>query len=152
VRIYVDTAILLKAFVREADSAAAITLLEKVGEPFAYSHLHDLEIPNAVRLKRFCGEITKAQEAAAIRVFRAEVAAGCFGPLEYDLAAVFARAEELSAKYSGEQGARSLDSWHVAAALEGGCTGFASYDGRQRKAAAASGLEVLPKVAPGVRR
>ena len=114
------------------------------GEPFAYSHLHELEIPNAIRLKRFRGEITKTQETAAIRAFLGDVDAGRFERIAYDLAAVFIRAEQLSAKWSAEIGCRSLDLWHVAAALEVGCATFVSYDARQRKAAEMSSLHVLP--------
>lgn len=141
---YIDTALLVKAFVLEADSAAAITILERIGEPFAYSHLHEIEIPNAIRLKRFRGEITKAQESSAIRIFKADVDAGRFERIAYDLGTVFIRAEHLSAKVSGEIGTRSLDLWHVAAALEAGCTAFASYDARQRKVAALCKLDLIP--------
>jgi len=141
---YIDTALLVKAFVLEADSRETVRLLEQIGEPFAYSHLHELEIPNAIRLKRFRGEITKTQETAALRAFRADVDAGRFERLDYDLAAVFMGAEQLSAKCSALIGSRSFALWHVAAALEAGCDAFVSYDVRQRKAAKLSGLRVLP--------
>lgn len=141
---YIDTAFFVKAFVLEADSPQAIALLEKIGEPFAYSHLHELEIPNAIRLKRFRGEITKAQESTALRAFRADVDAGRFARIDYDLAAVFITAEQLSAKCTAALGSRSLDLWHVAAALEAGCDTFVSHDARQRKAATLSGLRILP--------
>ncbi|MFQ3670546.1 MAG: type II toxin-antitoxin system VapC family toxin [Verrucomicrobiia bacterium] len=141
---YIDTALFVKAFVLESDSPQAIRLLEEIGEPFAYSHLHELEIPNAIRLKRFRGEITKKQETSAIRAFHADVDAGRFERIAYDLAAVFIGAERLSAKCSAMIGSRSLDLWHVAAALEAGCDTFVSYDSRQRKAAEISGLQVLP--------
>jgi predicted nucleic acid-binding protein len=143
---YVDSALFVKAFVLEMNSAGTIRLLEEIGEPFAYSHLHELEIPNAIRLKRFRGEITKTQETAAIRAFQADVDAGRFERIAYDLAAVFIRAEQLSAKCSAGIDSRSLDLWHVAAALEAGCQTFVSYDTRQRKAAERSGLRVLPVI------
>lgn len=141
---YIDTALFVKALVLEADSEATIRLLDEIGEPFAYSHLHELEIPNAIRLKRFRGEITKTQEISAIRIFLSDVDAGRFERISYDLAAVFMRAEHLSVKYSGEVGSRSLDLWHVAAALEAGCSTFVSYDARQRSVASHCGLKVLP--------
>jgi len=147
VNAYIDTALFVKAFVFEADSPETIRLLEKVGEPFAYSHLHELEIPNAIRLKRFRGDITKTQESAALRAFHADVDAGRFERISYDLAAVFIGAERLSAKCSAVIGTRSLDLWHIAAALEAGCDTFVTYDARQRRAADLSGLKVLP--APG---
>jgi predicted nucleic acid-binding protein len=65
--------------------------------------------------------------------------------LPYDLGSVFIRAEKLSAKCSGEIGCRSLDLWHVAAALEGGFTTFVSFDVRQRRAAELSSLQVRPQ-------
>lgn len=141
---YVDTALFVKSYVLEVDSPETVRLLEEIGEPFAYSHLHELEIPNAIRLKRFRGELTAAQETAAIRAFTADVDAGRFERIDYDPGTVFIRAEQLSAKHSGEIGCRSLDLWHVAAALEGGFTTFVSYDARQRKAAELTGLQVLP--------
>jgi predicted nucleic acid-binding protein len=142
---YVDTALFVKSYVLEVDSPEAVRLIEEIGEPFAYSHLHELEIPNAIRLKRFRGEITAAQEAAAIRAFFTDVDAGRFERIDYDLGTVFIRAEKLSAKFSADVGCRSLDLWHVAAALEGGFTTFVSYDARQRKAAELSDLLVLPQ-------
>jgi predicted nucleic acid-binding protein len=149
---YIDTALFVKAFILEADSPETIALLESVGEPFGCTHLHELEIPNAIRLKRFRGEITKAQETAAIRAFRTDVEAGRFDRLAYNLIAVFIRAEQLSAKYAGDTGTRSLDLWHIAAALEAGCTAFASYDARQRTVAELCGLTVIPAPAASSRK
>jgi predicted nucleic acid-binding protein len=146
---YIDTALFVKVYVMEANSMETIRIFEEIGEPFAYSHLHELEIPNAIRLKRFRGEITKAQESAAIRAFFTDVDVGRFERISCDPRDVFLRAERLSAKYSGDTGSRSLDLWHVAAALEAGCSAFASYDARQREVAALCGLEVIPAaVAP----
>lgn len=149
---YIDTALFVKAFVLEADSAETIHILEQIGEPFAYSHLHELEIPNAIRLKRFRGEITKEQESAAIRAFHSDVDAGRFERIPCTPSDIFLRAEQLSAKYSGETGSRSLDLWHVAAALETGCSTFASYDIRQRTIAAGCGLEMIPASMPENKR
>jgi len=109
-----------------------------------FSHIHAIEIPNAIRLKRFRGEITKEEEAAAIRVFRGDVDAGRLARPDYDLAEVFIRAEGLSAKHSGNIGVRSMDILHVAAALECGCMGLASFDERQRKVAQLAGLKLVP--------
>ena len=141
---YFDTSIIVKSFVLEPDSPAALEILETAGEPFVFSHLHEIEIPNAIRLKRFRGEITRAQESAAIRAFHADVDAGRMARSTYDLEAVFIRAEQLSSRHSGDIGTRSLDVLHVAAALESGCTIFASFDERQRKVAALAGLAVIP--------
>ena len=141
---YIDTGVLVKSYVREPDTLEALALIEEAGDPLLFSHIHEIEIPNAIRLKRFRGEITKEEEAAALRAVREDRDAGRLTRPDYDLVEVFQRAERLSAKYSGDIGTRSLDLLHVAAALEAGCTVFASFDERQRKAAALAGLKVLP--------
>lgn len=142
--VYIDTGILVKSYVFEEDSPEAIAIIEAAGDPVIFSHVHGIEIPNAIRLKRFRGEITKAEETAAIRVFRADIDAGRLARPEYDLAEVFIQAERLSAKYSGEIGSRSLDVLHVAAALLCGCASLASFDERERKIAVLAGLKLLP--------
>jgi len=142
--VYIDTGILVKSYVLEEDSPEAIAIVEAAGDPLLFSHLHEIEIPNAIRLKRFRGEITKAEEAAAIRVFHSDIDAGRLARPNYDLAEVFIQAERLSAKYSGGIGSRSLDVLHVAAALQCGCVSLASFDERQRKVAIQAGLKVIP--------
>jgi predicted nucleic acid-binding protein len=142
--VYVDTGILVKSYIFEGDSPEAIAIIDAAGDPLVFSHIHGIEIPNAIRLKRFRGEITKPEEAAAIRVFRSDVDAGRLARPDYDLVEVFIRAERLSAKHSGDIGSRSLDVLHVAAALECGCASLASFDERQRRIAGLAGLKLLP--------
>ncbi len=141
---YADTGVLVKGYVLESDSEAAIRIIESLGDHLLYSHLHSIEIPNAIRLKRFRGEITKSQEIAANRAFLSDIETGVLTPCDYDLGEVFLLAERLSAKHSALIGSRSLDLLHVAAALEAGATHFASLDSRQRKVAALNGLKILP--------
>ncbi len=141
-----DSGLFVKSYIEEPNSHEAESLLRDLGTPFPFSHLHVIEIPNAIRLKRFRGEITRAQETAALRAFAADVDAGRYVRPAYDVGVVFIRAEQLSARFSGDIGTRSLDLLHVAAALEAGCTFFASYDERQRRAAALAGLKVIPRI------
>jgi predicted nucleic acid-binding protein len=141
---YADTGVMVKGYVLESDSEAAVHILDTLGEHLLYSHLHSIEIPNAIRLKRFRGEITKTQETAANRAFLSDIESGLLTPCEYDLGEVFLLAERLSAKHSANLGSRSLDLLHVAAAIEAGATHFASLDARQRKVAALNGLKLLP--------
>ena len=149
--IYFDTGILVKSYVLEADSHEAIALIESAGDALIHSHIHAIEIPNAIRLKRFRGELTKAQETAALRIYKGDLDAGRLARPDYDLAEVFNQAERLSSKHSAEIGSRSLDWLHIGAALEIGCTIFASLDERQRKAAALAGLSLIPSRTKGIR-
>jgi predicted nucleic acid-binding protein len=141
---YADTGVMVKGYVLERDSEAAVAIMDSLGEALLYSHLHTIEIPNAIRVKRFRGEITKAQETAAIRAFLSDIDSGVLTPCEYDLAEVFLLAERLSGKHSAIIGSRSLDLLHIAAAIESGATHFASSDERQRKVASLTGLKVMP--------
>jgi len=141
---YADTGVMVKGYVLEPDSEVAVGILDSLGDHLLYSHLHSIEIPNAIRLKRFRGEITKAQENAANRAFLSDIETGVLTPCEYDLGEVFLLAERLSAKHSATLGSRSLDLLHVAAAIEAGATHFASLDARQRKVASFNGLKLLP--------
>jgi predicted nucleic acid-binding protein len=141
---YADTGVMVKGYVLEADSEKAVGILDSLGDHLLYSHLHSIEIPNAIRLKHFRGEISKAQESAATRAFLSDVESGVLTTCEYDLGEVFLLAERLSAKHSANLGSRSLDLLHVAAAIEAGATHFASLDARQRKVASLNGLKLLP--------
>lgn len=144
---YCDTAIIVKSYVFESNSPEAIALLEAAGIPLAFSHFHAVEIPNAIRLKRFRKEIALEQEAEALRAFQSDVDAGRLARPEYDLATVFIRTVALSAKHSSTLGTRTMDILHVAAALESGCRKFISFDERQRKIAAKEGFKVIPRKA-----
>lgn len=149
--VYCDTGVLVKSYVFESNSPEAIALLDAAGLPLAFSHFHAVEIPNAIRLKRFRQEITAAQEAESLRAFQADVDAGRLAYLTYDLAAVFIRASSLSAKYSNTLGTRSLDILHVSVALEAGCEEFISFEERQRKLATKEGLKIGPRKLPSIR-
>ncbi len=137
--VYIDTAILVKSYILEANSQEAVTIIEAAGDPLLFSHIHEIEIPNAIRLKRFRGEITEAEEAEAIRILRADIEAGRLLRPAYDLDAVYTLAGRLSAQHSGTVGSRSLDLLHVATALQCGCNALASFDERQRKVAILAG-------------
>lgn len=148
---YCDTGVLVKSYIFESNSPEAVALLETAGTPLLCSHFHEIEIPNAIRLKRFRREITPEQESRALRAFQSDWETGHLARPDYDLADVFLRAATLSAKHSGVLGTRSLDLLHVAAALEAGCEMFVSFDERQRKAAVKEGLKVLPRKSDSVR-
>jgi len=142
---YIDTSILVKSYVEESHSAEADAIIEATKLPILLSHLHEIEISTAIRLKRFRGELTEAQEAAALRDLREDIRFGRLVRPEYDLPSVFRRAEAISHKHSSILGTRSLDLLHIAFALETGCKTFASFDERQCICAARCGLTVISR-------
>ena len=84
----------------------------------------------------------------ALRDLQADIIAGRLEKPACDLAAVFHKAGELSAKHAASTLARSLDILHVAAALTLGARVFVSFDDRQRKLARRARLKVLPRIRP----
>jgi len=143
-RIYFDTSTLIKIYVREVNSPAAAEIVRAEKSPVPFSHLVELELRTAIRLKHGRGEITAAEQRAALQTLESDLAKGVLARPDYDLDSVYHRAEALSAKHAAGTLARSADIWHVAAALEIGCNAFSSFDDRQRKLAALSKLKLLP--------
>ena len=144
-RTYFDTALLVKSYVEEANSPLADALLKEAPLPVDFTELHGLEVRTALRLKHFRGELTAAELAGAMELLQADLAAGLLAKPALDLAAVFHRAEAISARNVAETGARSLDILHVAAAVELEADAFASLDERQRAVAHKAGLKLLPR-------
>lgn len=143
-RIYFDTSLLLKVYVLETNSPAALAALRTENSPVPFTHLVELELRTAIRLKRGRGEITPTQQRAVLQTVEGDLAKGVLARPVYDLDSVYRRAETLSAKYAVSTMTRSADIWHVAAALEIGCYGFSSFDDRQRKLASLSKLKLFP--------
>jgi len=143
---YADTSVIVKSYLDEPGSAEADSVLGGLGLPLAYTPLHEVEVPNAIYLKRFRGEIGPDQERAVVEALRKDLREGLLRRPDFlDLRKIFVRAAALAEKYSPHFGTRSLDLLHVAAALESGSTDFVSYDARQRKVAAGEGLRVVPR-------
>ncbi len=142
--VYIDTGILVKLYVKEPNSLQAIALATGFPTPLALTPFQELEIRNAVRLKQSRGELTELEARAALADFETDIAAQRYKRPACDLSSVFARAELLSAAHAVSTKCRSLDTLHVAAALETGMREFVSLDMRQRAMAQAAGLRVLP--------
>lgn len=145
---YFDTSVLLKSYIEEEFSDLADELLFQADTPVAFTHLHAIELPTAIRLKLFRKEITAEQAAATLELMTADVADGRFQRPPYDLDQLFRQAEALSQRHAATIGERSMDILHIAAALECGCSELASFDIRQRRLALAEKLTIVPHIPP----
>jgi predicted nucleic acid-binding protein len=141
---YFDTSLLLKVYILEASTPEALKILRAQEPPIPFSHLLELELRTAIRLKYGRKEISTAEVRSVLQAVEADLANGVLVRPNYDILEVFRRAESLSEKHAAMTLARSADIWHVAAALEAGCTNFASFDERQRKIASLAGLKIIP--------
>ena len=142
--VYFDSAVIAKLYVQEANSAAAIQLVSADTAPYALTHWQEIEVRNALRLKLFRREITTEELRASLAAFDEDIAAGRWQRPHYTLAEVHDRAAQLSERHAAEIGCRTLDIFHVAAALIIGLPEFVSLDERQRELAKREGLKVKP--------
>lgn len=133
--VYFDSAIIAKLYVLEANSADAARLVSSDTTPYILGHWQEIEVRNALRLKLFRREITVQELNASLAAFDEDITAGRWQRPPYALAEVHDRAAQLSARHAAEIGCRTLDIFHVAAALIIGTPEFFSFDNRQRELA-----------------
>ena len=141
--LYYDSGVLVKLYVREDRSDEVTRFVARRGESVAVNRLHELEIRNALRLKRFRGEIDDGQMAASLGMIAADFAARRLIRHEADWQVIHDEAERLSAVTGATVGVRTIDVIHIAAALTQMATGVVSFDRRQLAAARMSGLRVV---------
>ena len=141
--LYYDSGVLVKLYVREDLSDDVTRFVARRGQAVAVNRLHELEIRNALSLKRFRGEIDDGQMAASLGMIAADFAARRLIRHEVDWRVIHDEAERLSAVAGATVGVRTIDVIHIAAALTQMATGLVSLDQRQLAAARMSGLRVV---------
>ena len=142
--VYADTGFVVSLYKLESTSARAAGIMKHLQAPIWLSHLGELELNNAFQLSVFRGELDKEAAASKKRLFTDDVTHGIFAVMQVPTLSLYAKAVELSDRYSAKLGTRSLDLMHVATAVLLGAVTFLSFDERQRKAAKAEGLKVKP--------
>ena len=108
--LYYDSGVLVKLYVREERSDAVARFLAERGEAVVINHLHEIEMRNAVRLKRFREEIDDEQLAASMAMLWSDLAARRLIRTGVDWQSVFAEAERLSATVTAGTGVHTIDS------------------------------------------
>jgi hypothetical protein len=136
---YLDTSFLVSLYILDANSAAAARTISTAVRPFPITPFQELELLNAVELRRFRREIRRVEADAAKSAIAADLAAGLYMPAPLSGAA-FAAARRLVLQHSAELGTRTLDILHVASALALKSSLFFTFDRRQQPLAAAAGL------------
>ncbi|MBL9178635.1 MAG: type II toxin-antitoxin system VapC family toxin [Verrucomicrobiaceae bacterium] len=139
-----DSSLIVALYLAEADSVRADAACASMPPPILLTDWHRVEIANAFQRAVKNGRVTAAQAAQLWQDFTADVAAGRFQIIAVDHAAVLTRTLTLTQKHTATTGTRSLDLIHIASALEMNASDFLSFDNRQRQAANAEGLNVMP--------
>lgn len=137
---YFDSSVLFKAYIRERESEEAISWITKSNPPLPFTHLHEIEIKTALRSKAQRREINLSELKKALKGLEQDLVSGVLVRPSYELAEVFQRAEEVSARYAGVYACRTLDILHVAAALILKAEHFFSFNARQNTIAQKAGL------------
>jgi predicted nucleic acid-binding protein len=147
---YPDTSFLCALYVAQDNSAQAIAHYQRMTEPLQVTALLLYEFRQSARLQTYLnaqdprkGYPTIVADKA-FAYLQANLASGGVVLVPTDWADVVAKAERLSAQYTGKNGHRAFDLLHVATALHFGTREFLSFDTNQRKLAATEGLKVKP--------
>jgi predicted nucleic acid-binding protein len=136
--IYADTSFLVSLYLPDRHSAVAEQRM--AAKPKIWlTPLHMAEWTHAVAQHVFRKEISLHEARQAHDEIEGDRGNGVW--LEVDLPqAVWQTSTDLALKHGAKLGLRTLDSLHVAAALDFGAQAFWTFDGRQAKLAAAVGL------------
>jgi predicted nucleic acid-binding protein len=138
-KIYFDSGALIKIYIRESYSIQVIAKVKTVPQ-IPYSHLHDLEIRNALRAQAGRNLITEAQCRDAFLLIDEDISSNRLFLFNLNWKSVYEKAEELSQHYTKKTLCRSLDILHVALAHALSCNKFVTGDKRQALLAEDSGL------------
>jgi predicted nucleic acid-binding protein len=141
---YADTSFLARIYMPHADSAKALTWMQRATEALAFTPLHRHELRNALRLRVFRGEITTSQWQEAFREIEADLADHILVHTTIPWTDAFRAAERLAATQTETLGVRSFDLLHVGLALALGAAEFLTFDARQATLARTAGLKVKP--------
>ncbi|MBI4454817.1 MAG: type II toxin-antitoxin system VapC family toxin [Acidobacteria bacterium] len=140
---YLDSSALIKLYVTEAGSIKVAEYVRSLTKPLPFSHLHEIELKNALRLKYFRQEAPRRTVEASIRLIDNDLASGILVRPNLHWVDVFRKAEELSQRHSPHIGCRSLDLLHVACAVLLPAGDLLTFDARQASLALRAGLKVL---------
>lgn len=105
--------------------------------------LHCAEFAHAVFLHVFWKKISLLEAQKASSAFDRDYAGGTWLAADFP-EGIFHRSIDLARRYGAILGVRTLDSLHVACALELGAQKFWTFDERQAKLAEAVGLDTNP--------
>ena len=137
--VYPDTSFIVSLYLPDRHSQDAERRL--VRRPLlCMTPLHRAEWTHAIAQHVFRHEISASEAQQVYKAFERDRADGLWEETALS-EAIFETCVELARRYAARLGVRTLDTLHVAAALELKAQEFWTYDGRQGKLAKAAGLK-----------
>ena len=138
--VYIDSSFFVSIYLPDSHSPAALGRLTRRPRIWL-TPFHETELVHGVLLQVFRGGVTSDRADQAIRDFQLDRDAGMWESTGFP-DGTFRIAASLARTYVARLGTRTLDSLHVAAALELKAKQFWTFDERQAKLAKAAGLKV----------
>ena len=136
---YADTSFLVSLYTVDTHTARALELI-KANPPIWFTPLHHAECSHAIALQVFYSRITETDAHRVHSQLRSDVSSGMWVESAIPEHA-FELCADLARRYGAKLGVRTLDSLHVACALELKAERFWTFDERQAKLARAEGLK-----------
>lgn len=137
--IYADSSFFVSVYIEDVHSRTAENLLNS-GERLWFTPFHYAEYAHAVAQQVFHRNLTLAGAQQAYDEMEKDRALGLWIAVQIPENA-FERCAELGRHYGPKLGVRTLDSLHVACALELKAERFWTFDERQAKLAKAQGMK-----------
>lgn len=139
--VYADTSLLVSLYVWDSHTVAARELMMQ-GSRVWFTPFHLTECVHAIMQQVFQDRIRLAQAEAAYADLKRDLTAGLWLETAVPEQA-FTVSADLAQRYGSKLGIRTLDSLHVACALEFKVEQFWTFDERQGKLAKAVGLKTF---------
>lgn len=137
-----DTSFLFSLYGNDANTPRALAWVKRRRLPLTLSILNEYELGNALRYAEFRKAIASGEAALFWSEFEADQAGGRLLVQVCNLARVLDEARRLSETRTLTGGHRGFDILHVATALHFKAAEFLTFDGNQKKLAAAEGIHV----------
>jgi len=138
--VYADTSLLASLYLGDANTPQALAAVAAAAAPLILTPWQEFELENALQLRLFRKESTRADLAAASARLGEDLAAGMVVVVPLPVTSVLPVARQLTARHTALLGCRAFDVFHVAAALHLEAKRFLSCDLRQLALARAAGL------------
>jgi len=138
--IYADTSFFVSLYVKDAHSITADQMLRDSERP-PITPLHTAEWMHAIAQHVFRRQMTVAEADRLHREFDDDCAARIWQTMSVPETAIEICAD-LGRRFGPKRGVRTLDSLHVACAIELNTKRFWTFDDRQKKLAKAAGLDI----------
>jgi predicted nucleic acid-binding protein len=137
--IYADTSFFVSAYLRDQNTPDALRRI--AARPLVwFTPFHRLEFAHAVAQNLFHRRISAAQADQIYKEIERDCAGGAWEIIDFPVTA-FEIGDTLARRHVSSLGTRTLDTLHVACALELKAERFWTFDERQAKLAKAAGLK-----------